>query len=114
MIDFYPKGWGCEVWIANTPLYCGKILKFKAGKKCSYHYHRLKSETFYNAKGLIIVRYGYEEDIEKAETIILKEGEKFDVPVGMIHQMEAIEDTDLFEFSTEHFESDSYRIIKGD
>jgi len=28
--------------------------------------------------------------------------------------MIAIEDTDLFEFSTEHLDSDSYRIIKGD
>jgi len=28
--------------------------------------------------------------------------------------MIAIEDTELFEFSTQHFDSDSYRIQKGD
>jgi len=28
--------------------------------------------------------------------------------------MIAIEDTELFEFSTQHFEKDSYRIEKGD
>jgi hypothetical protein len=28
--------------------------------------------------------------------------------------MEALEDSELFEFSTEHFETDSYRLIKGD
>jgi hypothetical protein len=32
----------------------------------------------------------------------------------MRHQMFAIEDTELFEFSTEHFEDDSYRIKPGD
>jgi len=28
--------------------------------------------------------------------------------------MVALEDTELFEFSTEHFDEDSYRIEKGD
>jgi hypothetical protein len=28
--------------------------------------------------------------------------------------MEALEDSELFEFSTQHFESDSHRIEKGD
>jgi hypothetical protein len=28
--------------------------------------------------------------------------------------MIALEDSELFEFSTQHFEDDSYRIIKGD
>jgi len=28
--------------------------------------------------------------------------------------MKAITDVELFEFSTQHFDSDSYRIIKGD
>jgi hypothetical protein len=32
----------------------------------------------------------------------------------MVHQMEALEDSELFEFSTQHFESDSYRLVKGD
>jgi len=30
------------------------------------------------------------------------------------HQMLALEDSELFEFSTQHFEDDSYRIIRGD
>ena len=29
-------------------------------------------------------------------------------------QMEALEDTELFEFSTQHFDEDSHRIEKGD
>jgi len=46
--------------------------------------------------------------------IVLTPGEKFHIPVGMRHQMVALNDTELFEFSTQHFDSDSYRVIKGD
>ncbi len=36
------------------------------------------------------------------------------VPSGLVHQMEALEDGERYEFSTQHFDSDSYRLIKGD
>ena len=42
------------------------------------------------------------------------EGDKFHVYKGLSHQMLALEDSELFEFSTQHFEDDSYRIIRGD
>ena len=38
------KGWGRETWLHNDEKYCGKILFFNAGKKCSLHYHKLKSK----------------------------------------------------------------------
>ena len=44
----------------------------------------------------------------------MEPGDSFHVPVGLKHQMIALEDSELFEFSTEHFEEDSYRVIKGD
>ena len=53
-------------------------------------------------------------DIEKAEITILNRGDKFHVPIGLTHRMFAIEDTELFEFSTEHSDSDSHRIMPGD
>jgi len=28
--------------------------------------------------------------------------------------MEALEDAELFEFSTQHFDSDSHRLVRGD
>ena len=36
------------------------------------------------------------------------------MPIGQRHQILGLEETDMFEFSTTHFESDSHRIIKGD
>ena len=54
------------------------------------------------------------DDLEKADEIILGRGENFHVYRGLRHQMIALEDTELFEFSTQHFEDDSYRVIRGD
>jgi len=54
------------------------------------------------------------DNIKEANQIILNPGEKFHVATGLRHQMVALEDSELFEFSTEHFDSDSHRIIKGD
>ena len=108
------KGWGYEKWIVNKSLYCGKLLYFSEGKKCSYHYHKIKDETFYLQSGKIIVRYGDHDDVNAAVELILNPGDTFYVYPELRHQMEALEDSELFEFSTEHFESDSYRIVKGD
>jgi quercetin dioxygenase-like cupin family protein len=113
-IKFVPKGWGFEKWIVNTEEYCGKILYFVKGKKCSWHYHTLKDETFYIQSGKILLKYSDTNDINSAETKILERGDKFHIYRGLRHQMIALEDTELFEFSTQHFDEDSSRIISGD
>jgi len=113
-IKFVPKGWGFEKWIINCEEYCGKLLFFIKGKKCSWHYHELKDEVFYVQSGLIKIYYGYDDDMSKAETTILSKGDNFHVPRGLRHRMEALLDTELFEFSTQHFDSDSHRVQKGD
>lgn len=113
-IKFVPKGWGFEKWIHNAEKYCGKLLYFVKGKKCSWHYHEIKDEVFYVQSGRIIVRYSDGDSLEDASEVILGPGDNFHVYTGLRHQMEAIEDTELFEFSTQHFDSDSYRIKKGD
>ena len=111
--SYHPKGWGYELWIHNSPEYCGKLLFFEKGKKCTYHFHKEKTETFYVQSGKLLVRYGQSDDIAHCATVLLTAGDVFDVPRLMRHQMEAVEDTELFEFSTEHFEEDSYRLEKG-
>lgn len=113
-IKLVPKGWGFEKWIVNKEEYCGKLLYFVKGKQCSWHYHILKDETFYIQSGKILLRYSEEDDLTFSDELILEKGDKFHVIRGMRHQMTALEDTELFEFSTQHFESDSIRIIKGD
>jgi quercetin dioxygenase-like cupin family protein len=113
-INFVPKGWGFEKWIVNTNEYCGKLLYFVKGKKCSWHYHKLKDETFYIQSGKILLKYSDGDEMIYADEIILNRGDKFHIYRGLRHQMFAIEDTELFEFSTQHFDEDSYRLERGD
>jgi quercetin dioxygenase-like cupin family protein len=113
-MNFVPKGWGFEKWIVNNEEYCGKLLYFVKGKRCSWHYHELKDEVFYIQSGKILVKYSDEDSIDDAKERILSRGDNFHVYRGLRHQMIALEDTELFEFSTQHFDEDSYRIEKGD
>ena len=94
--------------------YCGKLLYFVKDKRCSWHYHKLKDEVFYIQSGKICLKYSDDNDIMNASEIILNKGDNFHVYTGLRHQMIALEDTELFEFSTQHFDEDSYRVIKGD
>ena len=110
----YTKGWGHEEWVVNNELYCGKILHFEAGKRCSFHFHKLKTETFYLQSGRIKVLYSYGDDINQADEIVMEPGQTFHVPIGLRHQMIAMENSALLEFSTQHFEHDSYRVVRGD
>ena len=66
-IKFVPKGWGFEKWIVNCDKYCGKLLYFVKGKKCSWHYHKIKDEVFYIHSGKIMVLYSEHDDIQNAK-----------------------------------------------
>ena len=111
--DYHYKGWGYELWIHNDSKYCGKLLFFKEGKRCSLHYHKIKHETFYLQSGKMILEYYPKIDDGIFETL-LTPGDVFEIPAEVPHRLTALEDSELFEFSTQHFEDDSYRIIKGD
>ena len=113
-IKHVDKGWGYEKWIVNKSEYCGKLLFFNEGKRCSWHYHKIKDEVFYLQSGKLLVKYSDKDNLEEANEKILNPGENFYVYTGLRHQMIALKDSELFEFSTEHFDSDSYRIQKGD
>lgn len=107
------KGWGFETIICNNENYCGKILHFNFGSKFSLHYHLLKREHFYVLKGKLLLRY---KNLMNAtdEYISLVEGDVIEIPRGAPHQLTAIEESDIIEISTTHFQEDSYRIEKGD
>jgi mannose-6-phosphate isomerase-like protein (cupin superfamily) len=113
-VHFVKKDWGSELWLANGELYCGKILRFDKGKKCSLHYHKLKTETFYLHTGRLKLRIMDSPDSQVIEELLLEAGDCMDVPPGLVHQMEALEPSELFEFSTQHFDEDSHRLVRGD
>ena len=106
---------GYKNFIIATHYLGNKITNyFNKGKKCSWHFHKIKQETFYLQKGKIKVWFGHDDDIKKAKEIIIEPGQSFEVPIGLRHQILGLEDSDMFEFSTTHSETDSHRITKGD
>ena len=113
-VRIVPKGWGREIWIANGERYCGKILEINKGRKCSLHFHKIKDESFYLRAGRLLLKIKASPDADEVEVFTLEAGQCFDVPVGLVHQMEALEDAELYEFSSQHFDSDSHRLIRGD
>lgn len=106
------KGWGKEIVFVNNGEYCGKILSFEKGKKFSMHYHLLKKETWYVSKGrFIFIWIDTSNGTKHSE--YLEVGDVVTNERGQPHQLIALEDADIFEVSTQHFDSDSYRIWKG-
>lgn len=108
-----PKGWGSEIIFENNELYCGKLLNFKKGAKFSMHYHLIKDETWYVKEGEFLYRYINTNDASIIE-VNLKEGDTVRQLPGQPHQLEALTDGVIFEVSTQHFDEDSYRVMKGD
>ena len=130
-IKFIPKIWGFEKVICNNK-YCGKILFIAKGHKTSLHYHKIKDETFYIQSGKILVYYS--DDMPKIKELAVPDDEgsvnpqiyesllkvninkadSFYIPPRRIHQIIALEDTELIEFSTKHFDEDVSRLINGE
>jgi mannose-6-phosphate isomerase-like protein (cupin superfamily) len=105
------KAWGSEVWIENNSEYCGKLLKFRAGEKFSLHFHSKKKESWYCLKGPFKLTL-LDTVNAKEESYIFDEGSAITIDRLLPHQLEYIGDDEgvIFEVSTEHFDSDSYRI----
>ena len=108
-----PKGWGQEIIIENNENYCGKVLVFNKDCKFSMHYHMEKDETWYVEHGEFIYRWIDTETAELDETII-SNGDVVRQRPGQPHQIKALTDGRIFEVSTHHEDSDSYRVIPGD
>lgn len=108
-----PKGWGEEIIITNNQLYCGKLLCFKEGAKFSMHYHLIKDETWYVQSGTFIYKWIDTETAEVKEKHLVH-GDTVRQRPGQPHQLIAMTEGVIFEVSTEHFDSDSYRVWKGD
>jgi uncharacterized RmlC-like cupin family protein len=106
-MKFVPKSWGSEIWIVNNNLYCGKKLNIDKGKHCSFHYHKIKDEFLYVESGKILMIY---DNFNELSVLEMPAGFGFRVMPYLKHQMYALEDSVILEFSTFHSDSDSYRI----
>lgn len=97
------KKWGSEHWIANSPLYCAKLMAVLPGKAVRRHFHAVKFETFHLLQGSIQMEIG-------EEVFELKEGESVDIHSGIPHKFSNLSKSPavILEISTQHLDSDSY------
>ena len=104
------KVWGEEIWLVNSPKYCGKLLMLEEGARGSYHYHKEKEETFFCLEGnatLVIEGKVYALAPYTSPKTILA-GEK--------HCIEGLTNAVILEISTTHSEDDVVRLnesVKG-
>lgn len=104
----HEKVWGYETWIVNNEEYCGKFLHLNKNHRCSTHYHKLKHETFYLITGRVLL------ELDDEDAFVMEPGDVVEVPRGALHRFTGIEDSVIVEFSTQHFEDDSYRNNKSE
>ena len=91
------KPWGYELVWARTDRYVGKILHVKAGHVLSLQYHNRKDETMHVLSGELIRR------TRPGDTLLerpVRAGESVHIPPTLVHQIEAVVDTDVLEAST--------------
>lgn len=125
------KGWGREDWIQNNQLYCAKLMTLNPYKKCSWHFHWVKDETFFNhgnAPFLLsvvdsdLVKYWltHQVDLDSAvdsacTVYTIHPNESFRIPPHTLHRFQGLGDRASFlETSTHHREEDVYRVRRGD
>jgi mannose-6-phosphate isomerase len=69
----------------------------KAGHVLSLQYHNLKDETMHVLKGELVLRTKPGGTLESRRFVA---GESVHIPAKLIHQIEAVVDTDVLEAST--------------
>jgi mannose-6-phosphate isomerase len=92
------KPWGYEIWWAVTDQYVGKILHIDKGHRLSLQYHEHKDETSYVLSGSLLLVQGESEDALTERPVTV--GEAWRNAPGVIHTIEALEDSDVLEAST--------------
>jgi len=96
------KPWGHELLWASTDRYVGKILHIRGGHLLSLQYHEKKHESIYVLRGRIVFRY--RDAAGALADRVMAAGDAQQVPTGLVHQFEALEDSDVLEVSTPHLD----------
>ena len=91
------KPWGPELVWAKTSRYVGKILHVNAGEILSLQYHNKKDETMHVLSGELLLRTQDGDDLTERRFMA---GESVHIPPKLIHQIEAVVDSDVLEAST--------------
>lgn len=100
------KPWGSETLWAHTEHYVGKILTVHCGEELSIQYHLRKDETMYvlSGKGMFKVYKLVNNKPELIGARMIERGDVVHVPPKTVHSLEAFEDMEVLEASTNHLD----------
>ena len=102
--------WGEELLLIHIPKKLTlKKLTIKKNNKGGLQYHHKKNECGYLIKGVLKIKFDLGDGIIR--TKILKKGDIFHFPPGLVHQEIAITKCEIIEASTPHF-NDRVRVEK--
>ncbi len=104
------RNWGKEELLVIIPkVLTLKKISIKKGNRGNLQYHRLKNECGYLSKGKLLVYF--DNGNGKLKKKIIKKGECFHFPPNKVHQEIALENCEIIEASTPHF-NDRVRVEK--
>ncbi len=121
--EWYPMGWGGELWVIKNENYWGRLMFLEPGKRGSIHYHTDQMETFMVLVGQMkLDLYPQVPRMDdpscytpqRRQSSIPRICEVINIPPRIPHQFVGIERTLLIEISTQRFESDTHRVVVGD
>lgn len=92
------KPWGKEEVIEINDRYMMKKLTMWAGHRCSLQYHNIKRETIYVLSGQLRIYSGPTQ--EQLSSKVYGPDETITLAPGVVHRMEAVEDSVYLEAST--------------
>jgi mannose-6-phosphate isomerase len=92
------KPWGSELVIEINDRYMMKKLTMLKGHRCSLQFHNIKRETIYVLSGQLRIYTGSTQDA--LESRIYQADETITIVPGVVHRMEAVEDSVYLEAST--------------
>ena len=90
--------------LVNSTKYCCKSLSIKQGAKGSYHFHKVKEETFQVLEGIVhlVVEDKVYNFTSEHVPVTIESGEK--------HSIEGVTDAIILEVSTPHDDEDVFRL----
>jgi len=110
------KRWGHELWLHNSPMYCGKVLVVMPGRRLSFHYHEDKHETFTVLEGRAMLYVGERHNNSyTGDWHLLEPGTVVDIQPYQVHSLESADQgpVHVLEVSTQHRDCDSYRFTEA-
>ncbi len=92
------KPWGKEEVVEINDRYMVKKLTMWKGHRCSLQYHNKKRETIYVLSGQLRIYFGPSQ--KQLESQVYGPAETITLAPGVVHRMEAVEDSIYLEAST--------------